>query len=97
MIVSKSLNINSPTSDIFKIAFRQSLALYYLINEKFDEFESIVVSHLIPSLKDYKSFYEMGYFYNELGNVYYKQKFFEKSATVLKESQKAFRNLITFR
>lgn len=97
LIVSKNLSINSPTSDIFKIAFRQNMALFYLINENYDEFESIVVNYLIPSLEDYKSFYEMGYFYNELGNVYYKQKFFEKSATVLKESQKAFKNLITFR
>lgn len=97
LIISKNLNINSPTSPIFKIAYMQIMAFYFLINEKFDEFERIVVNHLIPGLQGYKSFYEMGYFYNELGNVYYKQGFFEKSAMVLKESQKAFRKLFTFR
>ena len=94
LIVSKDLNINSPTSVIFKIAYLQIMALYHLLKENYDDFEFVVLSHLVPNLKSYKSFYELGYFYSHLGNVYYKQGLFEKSATVLNESQKAYKNLV---
>ncbi len=97
LIISKDLNINSPTRAIFKIAYMQIMAFVFLTNEKFSDFEKLVIDHLIPGLQGYKSFYEMGYFYNELGNVYYKQGFFEKSATVLKESQKSFRKFFVIR
>lgn len=94
LIDSKNLELDSPTSNVFKIGYLQVYALYLLLEEEFDLFEKVVLQYLIPNLWSYKSFYELGYFYTLLGNVYYKKGLFEKSATFLNESQKAFKKFI---
>lgn len=94
LILAKNLTLDSPTNIIFKIAYVQMMCLYYLMEEKYDEFENIVLNHLVPNLKQYKSFYELGYFYSLLGNVYYNQGRYEKSAMTLNKSQMSFRSLV---
>jgi tetratricopeptide (TPR) repeat protein len=94
LIESKNLNLYSPTSEVFKIGYLEVLALNFLIEEKFEEFEKIIINHLISCLENYKNFYELGYFYSLMGTVYYKQGLYEKSASMLNMSQKAFKKLV---
>lgn len=94
LIALKDLNLNSPANGVFKIAYVQFMCLHHFIIEEYEEFEKMVINHLLPSLKKMKFFYEVGYFNNLLGNVYYELGLYEKSANVLKESQKAYRSLM---
>lgn len=94
IIVSKNLGLDSPTKHIFKQSYLEFMCMYHLIMENFEEFEMLIVNHLIPNLEESKSFYELGYFYSLLGNVYYMKGLFEKSALTFNNSQKAFKNLI---
>ena len=94
LIKSKNLNINSPTNQAFKESYIEFMCLIHLINDDYKNFEELTLTYLIPSLEIHKNFYELGYFYSQLGNVYYKQGLFEKSAISYKDSQRAYKNLI---
>jgi tetratricopeptide (TPR) repeat protein len=97
LITLKHLNINSPTNNVFKIAYMQFMSLYFYIFKENENFKKMVTNHLIPSLKNMNFFYELGYFNNLLGNVYYDSGDFEESSKALKEAQKAYRNLVLIR
>ncbi|MDN3450331.1 helix-turn-helix domain-containing protein [Planococcus sp. APC 3906] len=94
IIESKNLSLNSPTKDTFKEAYIEFMCLIHFLSNDYEKFEYMTLHHLFPSLENHNNFFEMGYFYNHLGNVYYEQGLFEKSASALKKSQKAYRNTI---
>lgn len=94
LVQSKKLSLDSPTNAIFKEAYIQFMCLYHFIHKNYEEFKNLTLNYLIPSFKNNENFYEMGYFYNHLGNVYYNEGAIEKAAMSYKDAQKAFRNLI---
>lgn len=94
LINSKNLNIDSPTNQAFKESYVEFMCLIHLLNDNFKDFENMTLTYLIPSLEHHKNFYELGYFYSQLGNVYYKQALYEKSAEYYRNSQRAYKNLI---
>ncbi|HSI67102.1 MAG TPA: helix-turn-helix transcriptional regulator [Planococcus sp. (in: firmicutes)] len=94
IIKVNKLNFDSPTNQAFKEGYLEIMALYNLIQENYIEFEELVVDKLIPSLKLNNNFYEIGYYYALLGDVYYELGEYKKSSESLKIAKQAFQNLI---
>ncbi|ANU22648.1 helix-turn-helix domain-containing protein [Planococcus donghaensis] len=92
IVENKKISINSPTNQAFKEAYIEFICLDHLVNKNYEEFENYVLHQLLPSLVATENFFEMGYFLEHLGDVYYQQKKYKQSAEILTEARKAYRN-----
>ncbi|MBX0313483.1 helix-turn-helix domain-containing protein [Planomicrobium glaciei] len=97
LIEDKNLSMSSPTNHSFKEAYIEFLCLTHFLNDEYEEFEKLVTGHLIPLLEIDNNFFEIGYYYGHLGNVYYKLKKYEKSAFILNKAREAYKNTTIIR
>lgn len=94
IIELNKLNIDSPTNHAFKEAYLEFMCLVHFIQENVKEFEKLLLEKLIPSLQVNNNFYEIGYFYGHLGNIYFELEKYDKAAIALNNAQQAYRNLV---
>ena len=97
IINEKKLNLDLPSNNSFKEAYIEFMCLSYLLQNKFFEFEEYLLEKLIPFLEVNNKHYEIGFFFEHLGNNYFEQEEFEKAATIFKKSKKAYKNLMTIK
>lgn len=94
LILEKNLSLDMPSNHIFKEAYTEFICLSHLINEEIAQFEEYFLEKLIPILsQNYKDF-ELGFYYGTLGNIYFEQGEFEKSAIMLNKAQQSYKNLM---
>ena len=89
------LNIDSPTNHAFKEAYLEFMCLVHFIQGNVEEYEQLVLDKLIPSLQVNNNYYEIGYFYGHLGNIYFELEKYDKAAIALNNARLAYRNLVT--
>ncbi|MGK7378676.1 helix-turn-helix domain-containing protein [Planococcus sp. 1R117A] len=97
LIEVKKLNMDSPTNHAFKEAYIEFICLTHFLNDEYDDFESMVNTRLIPCLEIDNNFFEMGYYYGHLGNVYYKLKKYEKSAFNFNKARESYKKTTIIR
>lgn len=97
IVVSKHLNLDLPTNHAFKEAIIEFFCLSHYLNNEYKEFESMVVDIFLPSLSVNDNFYEIGYYYGLLGNLYYNQERYKDSSFAFNNSRLAYKNLITIK
>lgn len=97
VISEKNLNLNIPSNNSFKEVYIEFMCLSYLLKGEFTEFENYLLDKLLPLLNNSKKFYEIGFFYEHLGNNYLEQKEFEKAALIYKEAKQAYKKLMLFK
>lgn len=97
IIKTKNLNIDSPMNHAFKEAYIEFICLAHFLNQEYDEFEHMITNTLIPYLEKNNNFFEIGYFYGHLGNVYYNQKKYEKSAFIYNKAREAYKKTTLIR
>ncbi|CEG22201.1 Transcriptional activator NprA [Planococcus massiliensis] len=97
IVVEKHLNLNLPTNHAFKEAIMEFFCLSHYLNGEYDQFESLVVNTFLPSLSVNDNFYEIGYYYGLLGNLYYNQERYKDSSFAFNNSRLAYKNLITIK
>src|SRR5690606_11186936 len=97
IVVEKHLNLDLPTNHAFKEAIMEFFCLSHYLNGEYDQFESLVVNTFLPSLSVNDNFYEIGYYYGLLGNLYYNQERYKDSSFAFNNSRLAYKNLITIK
>ncbi|UJF25997.1 helix-turn-helix transcriptional regulator [Planococcus sp. 107-1] len=97
IVVEKHLNLDLPTNHAFKEAIMEFFCLSHYLNNEYDQFESLVVNTFLPSLSVNDNFYEIGYYYGLLGNLYYNQERYKDSSFAFNNSRLAYKNLITIK
>lgn len=78
-----------------KVAYTEFAVLSHLINNEDIEYENLMNDSWIPLLEERNHIYELGYYFNQLGNYYLRKSEFEKAAHILNKSSKTFQKLIT--
>lgn len=98
IVENKKLNIHSPTNHVFKEAYIEFICLVHLLNEDFVKFENYVLSQLIPSLEATDNYFESGYYFGHLGQIYYGQGRYKESAEIMNKARESYKNInILFR
>lgn len=79
----------------FREAYYEFIALDSLVTKKYSTFEDTVNNLLYPILENKNNFFEIGYYFGLLGNVYYEMEEYKKSAKAYKKSRESFQNVIS--
>ena len=95
IVENKKLNIDSPTNHIFKEAYIEFICLVHLLEKKYDKFENYVLNQLIPSLEATDNYFESGYYFGHLGQIYYNQGRYKESAEIMNKARESYRNINT--
>jgi len=92
IVENKKISIHSPTNRAFKEAYIEFLCLDHLVNRNHEGFENYVLNQLVPSLESNENFFEIGYFYGHLGEVFYEQKRYKEAAEIMNKARKAYKS-----
>ena len=78
-----------------KEVYTEFMVLNYLLENEEDKYEETILNYWIPLVEDRNHFYDLGYYYNQLGNFYLKRLEYEKAAHMLNKASKSFQKLFT--
>ncbi|WP_203332374.1 helix-turn-helix domain-containing protein [Planococcus beigongshangi] len=95
IINEKNLSLSSPSNDLFKEVYTEFMSLSYLLNDEVNAFENILNENLKPIFAAQNKHFEIGFYYTLLGNTYIKRNEPLKASLALKESNEAFKKVIT--
>ncbi|WP_341202188.1 helix-turn-helix transcriptional regulator [Planomicrobium okeanokoites] len=94
IIKEKNLSLNSPSNSQFKEIYNEFICLTHFINDEIENFENYFISHLLPILQSHNKYFEIGFYYDQLGNSYLKMEEYKKSAIMLRKSSNAYKHLL---
>ncbi|MDN7241530.1 helix-turn-helix domain-containing protein [Planococcus sp. N028] len=95
IIKDKNISIDSPSNAHFKEVYTEFTCLNYFVNDNIEKFEEFLVDNLIPILKSHNKHFEMGFYYEHLGNSYMELGQFKQSALALTKAKQAYKDLMT--
>nr|WP_254369250.1 tetratricopeptide repeat protein [Planococcus sp. CP5-4_UN] len=92
-IKNKDLRLDSPTNAAFREAYVEFICLVHLLDDDEEQFESLVLAKLVPSLEDSENYNELGYYYGHLGNINFRQEKFKESAEFMEKAKNAYKKV----
>ena len=97
LVKHNNLNMDSLNSEALKEIYCEFMCVVHLINEKYNDFEKLVIGKLMPRLEHNNHYHEIAYYYGHLGHIYSVQQEFEKASHAWNKSRQAYRNLINYK
>ncbi|WP_282020982.1 helix-turn-helix domain-containing protein [Planomicrobium okeanokoites] len=94
IIKEKNLSLDTPSNNQFKEIYIEFVCLNYFINGEIESFETYFLKNLLPVLKSHNKYFEIGFYYNHLGNTYLELENYKKASFMLKNSSNAYKHLL---
>ncbi|MFC4409600.1 tetratricopeptide repeat protein [Chungangia koreensis] len=78
-----------------KEVYTEHKVLSFFLNNEIEQYENLMLNVWLPLLEHKNHLFELGYYYNQVGNYYLGKGEFEKAAHMLKKASNTFQHLMT--